>query len=52
VDFNTCNFDTFQIGFHAEHLFSQSMGKFALHFENKRAITRTIKQNPGFFALE
>ena len=34
-----CDSDTFQVGFHAEHLFLESMGEIASQFEDTRAIT-------------
>ena len=37
-----CDSDTFQVGFHAEHLFLESMGEIASQFEDTRAITYVI----------
>ena len=33
------DFDIFQLGIHAEHLLSHSMGEFASQFEDARAVT-------------
>lgn len=37
-----CDFDTFQLGIHAEHLLSHSVGEFASQFEDARAVIGNI----------